>query len=213
MKWVIIKGTRYPSSVISAFAAYNIDKHFLKIRIRNKYNIVPFDDINKMDSQMVYLMNNYPDFVQIGRWWISKKAVMSWVPKGQACMGRRSGKTRRSPCSRVFYRIKKCIKMENKEQNFINRYKDVQESIVKAMDKALERAIGNKVIDFEKCEDNYLDVYPLIGAVLQKEVGRVLGENVNKNICRSMKIKATKYRNDYRVWLDYAGDYRNKNIE
>lgn len=63
---------------------------------------------------------------------------------------------------------KKYIKMENKEQDFINRYKDVQESIVKAMDKALERAIGNKVIDFEKCEGNYLDVYPLIGAVLQK---------------------------------------------
>ena len=103
--------------------------------------------------------------------------------------------------------------MENREQDFINRYKDVQESIVKAMDKALERAIGNKVIDFEKCEDNYLDVYPLIGAVLQKEVGRVLGENANKNICRGMKIKATKYRNDYRVWLDYAGDYGNKNIE
>ena len=35
--------------------------------------------------------------------------------------------------------------MENKEQDFINRYKDVQESIVKAIDKALERAIGNKV--------------------------------------------------------------------
>lgn len=54
--------------------------------------------------------------------------------------------------------------MENKEQDFINRYKDAQESIVKAMDKALERAIGNKVIDFEKREGNYLDVYPLIGA-------------------------------------------------
>lgn len=38
-------------------------------------------------------------------------------------------------------------------QDFINRYKNVQESIVKAMDKALERAIGNKAIDFEKCED------------------------------------------------------------
>lgn len=38
-------------------------------------------------------------------------------------------------------------------QDFINRYKNVQESIIKAMDKALERAIGNKVIDFEKCED------------------------------------------------------------
>lgn len=47
---------------------------------------------------------------------------------------------------------KKHIKMENKEQDFINRYKNVQESIVKAMDKALERAIGNKAIDFEKCE-------------------------------------------------------------
>lgn len=67
-------------------------------------------------------------------------------------------------------------------QDFINRYKNVQESIIKAMDKALERAIGNKVIDFEKCEDNYLDVYPLIGAVLQKEVRRVLGENANKDI-------------------------------
>lgn len=26
MKWVIIKGVRYPSSVISAFAAYNMDE-------------------------------------------------------------------------------------------------------------------------------------------------------------------------------------------
>ena len=68
MKWVIIKGVRYPSSVISAFAAYNMDNPFLKVRIRNKYHIVPFDDVNKMVSQMVYLIDNYPDFVQIGRW-------------------------------------------------------------------------------------------------------------------------------------------------
>lgn len=53
MKWVIIKGVRYPSSVISAFAAYNMDNPFLKVRIRNKYHIVPFDDVNKMVSQMV----------------------------------------------------------------------------------------------------------------------------------------------------------------
>lgn len=82
MKWVIIKGVRYPSSVISAFAAYNMDNPFLKVRIRNKYHIVPFDDVNKMANQMVYLMDNYPDFVQIGRWWISKKAVMSWGSQG-----------------------------------------------------------------------------------------------------------------------------------
>lgn len=87
MKWVIIKGVRYPSSVISAFAAYNMDNPFVKIRIRNKYHIVSFDDVNKMASQMVYLMNNYPDFVQIGRWWISKKHVMSWAPKGEAVDG------------------------------------------------------------------------------------------------------------------------------
>lgn len=103
---------------------------------------------------------------------------------------------------------KKHIKMENKEQDFINRYKNVQESIVKAMDKALERAIGNKVIDFEKCEGNYLDVYPLIGAVLQKELDRVLGGSVSKDIHRKMKKDARKYANDFRVWIDYAGDYR-----
>lgn len=96
MKWVIIKGVRYPSSVISAFAAYNMDNPFLKVRIRNKYHIVPFDDVNKMVSQMVYLMDNYPDFVQIGGWWISKKAVMSWVPKGQAVDG--SGWSYPLPC-------------------------------------------------------------------------------------------------------------------
>lgn len=103
---------------------------------------------------------------------------------------------------------KKHIKMENKEQDFINRYKNVQESIVKAMDKALERAIGNKAIDFEKCEGNYLDVYPLIGAVLQKELDRVLGGSVSKDIHRKIKKDARKYANDFRVWIDYAGDYR-----
>lgn len=82
MKWMVIKGVRYPSSVISAFAAYNMDNPFLKVRIRNKYHIVPFDDVNKMANQMVYLMDNYPDFVQIGRWWISKKAVIREIVPG-----------------------------------------------------------------------------------------------------------------------------------
>ena len=30
------------------------------------------------------------------------------------------------------------------------------------MDKALERALENEVIDPSKCDGNYLDVYPLI---------------------------------------------------
>lgn len=103
--------------------------------------------------------------------------------------------------------------MGNKEQDFINRYKNAQESIARAMDKALERAIGNKVIDFEKREGDYLDVYPLIGAVLRKEPRSVLSENANKSISRNMKIKAAKYRDNHRVWMDYAGDYRNENME
>jgi hypothetical protein len=41
MKWVIIKGVRYPISVVSAFAAYYGDNPFLKIRIRNKGNYIP----------------------------------------------------------------------------------------------------------------------------------------------------------------------------
>lgn len=40
--------------------------------------------------------------------------------------------------------------MENKEQDFINRYKNVQESIVKAMDKALERASGKYYVGHKK---------------------------------------------------------------
>lgn len=68
MKWVIIKGVRYPISVVSAFAAYYGDNPFLKIRIRNKYHIIYFDNMDYLNIQIRYLINNYPDFVQIGMW-------------------------------------------------------------------------------------------------------------------------------------------------
>lgn len=45
MKWIIIKGVRYPISVVSAFAAYYGNNPFLKIRIRNKYHIISFDNL------------------------------------------------------------------------------------------------------------------------------------------------------------------------
>lgn len=72
MKWVIIKGVRYPISVVSAFAAYYGDNPFLKIRIRNKYHIIYFDDMDYLNIQIRYLINNYPDFVQIGNWYIQE---------------------------------------------------------------------------------------------------------------------------------------------
>lgn len=87
MKWVIIKGVRYPMSVVSAFAAYYGNNPFLKIRIRSKYHIISFDNFDCLNIQIRYLTNNYPDFVQIGNWYISKKQVMSWGPKGQAVDG------------------------------------------------------------------------------------------------------------------------------
>lgn len=113
--------------------------------------------------------------------------------------------------------------MENKEQDFINRYKNVQESIVKAMGKALERAIGNKVINFEKCEGDYLDVYPLIGAVLQLAIIHELKEKFKNELMReisnpiSEKIEdiARESMNDlvenasekkYRFRLDYMDE-------
>lgn len=96
-----------------------------------------------------------------------------------------------------------------KEENFINRYNCVKEDIIKALNEALTRAIGNEVIDFEKCEDNYLDVYPLIGAALQRELHQIL-EGGTVNTAKVVKRKASKYAKDYRIWHDYAGDYRTK---
>lgn len=97
------------------------------------------------------------------------------------------------------------------KQEFIKRYNDVRESVINAMDKTLTRAIGNDVIDFDKCIGNYLDVYPLIGAVLKRELRYILEGSPYDNVKRLQKRKATEYEKNYRVWQDYAGDYRTKN--
>lgn len=96
-----------------------------------------------------------------------------------------------------------------KKDNFIKRYNYVKDDIIRCLDKALIKAIGNEVIEFDKLEDNYLDVYPLISAVLKKELDWIEygGDNI---ICRKIKRKSTQYKNDYRIWHDYAGDYRTK---
>ena len=51
MKWMVIKGVRYPSSVISAFAAYNMDNPFLKVRIRNREMVDIQEGGNVLGSQ------------------------------------------------------------------------------------------------------------------------------------------------------------------
>lgn len=71
------------------------------------------------------------------------------------------------------------------KQEFIEKYNFVKESVISAMDKALERALENEV-----CDGNYLDVYPLIGAVLKRELSYIL--DGSPTYSRSIKRKATK---------------------
>lgn len=54
---------------------------------KRKHHIIYFDNFDCLNIQIRYLTNNCPDFVQIGNWYISKKQVMSWGPKGQAVDG------------------------------------------------------------------------------------------------------------------------------
>ena len=43
--------------------------------------------------------------------------------------------------------------------------------------------------------------------LLQGDCSEYGGDNI---ICRKIKRKSTQYKNDYRIWHDYAGDYRTK---
>lgn len=96
------------------------------------------------------------------------------------------------------------------KEDFIKRYNNLRDSIIRDMDEALERAIGNECIDFEKAFDDYKDVYPLMVAVLQKSLYECLEGSGDDSITRQQKKKATTYRNDFRIWINYAGDYRYK---
>ena len=44
------------------------------------------------------------------------------------------------------------------KQEFIKKYNDIKDDIIKSMDKALKRALGNEVIKLEVCIGNYLFV-------------------------------------------------------
>ena len=96
------------------------------------------------------------------------------------------------------------------KENFAKRYNQLKADVIADMDKALERAICNKVLDFDKMVDNFLDVYPLIGAVLQRNLVAFLEGGSYNSTTRALKRQSSKYCADYRIWHDYAGDYRSK---
>ena len=79
-----------------------------------------------------------------------------------------------------------------KKQEFIRRYNDIRDGVIKTMDEALTRAIGNEVIDLEKCVGNYLDIYPLIGAALQRELFTNLNITNHANNYRNSKAARRK---------------------
>lgn len=96
------------------------------------------------------------------------------------------------------------------KEAFTKRYNIVRDGVCAALDLALTRAIGNNALDFDGMADNFADVYPLIAAVLQRELHSILEGSSYDHTRRSQKLQATKYRRDYRIWTNYAGDYTTK---
>lgn len=90
------------------------------------------------------------------------------------------------------------------KENFIKRYNVCKESVIMAMDETLNNAIENGVIKFEDLENNYLAVYPLIAAVLEREAYFCLEGGSDESVTRQMKRQCRKYRNDIRVWYKMA---------
>lgn len=96
------------------------------------------------------------------------------------------------------------------KENYIKRYNDVRQTVIDAMDEALERALGNGALDLDSMADNYADIYPLIAAVLQRETEYCLEGSSYESTRRAQKRQAAKYRGDYRIWMNYAGDYKDR---
>ena len=98
--------------------------------------------------------------------------------------------------------------MGTTEANFRKRYNDIKATVITAMEEALEMAIGNKTLDLDNMNDNYADVYPLISAVLQREINHAIDGSSYERVRRNQKRRMQAYMRDYRIWTDYAGDYR-----
>lgn len=97
------------------------------------------------------------------------------------------------------------------KQEFIRKYNVVKDNITNSMEIALNWAIENEFIDLEKCQGNYSDVYPLIVVVLQRELDAFT--NGESEYVKRIRKLAEKYKKDYRIWEEYAGDYRGEKEE
>ncbi len=60
----------------------------MRIRIRNKYHIIYFDNMDYLNIQTRYLINIYPDFCADRELVYIQKQVMSWAPRGRPWTGR-----------------------------------------------------------------------------------------------------------------------------
>lgn len=56
------------------------------------------------------------------------------------------------------------------KQEFIKKYNDIKDDIIKSMDKALKRALGNEVIKLDDCKGNLSRCLPLVRCGFTKRV-------------------------------------------
>lgn len=90
--------------------------------------------------------------------------------------------------------------MKQKKENFIKRYGDVKQQVIDAIDHALKSALKHNAINFDEHEDNYIDVYPLIGAVLERELKYCLAGSVDANTNKWLQKKCREYLNNVVIW-------------
>lgn len=93
--------------------------------------------------------------------------------------------------------------MATTKEKFTQRYNDVKENVIKALDKALVLALEHDALDLENMQDNYLDVYPLIAAALEVEKKSAIGASCYPHIVRKQKRQCKAYLNDVRIWFNY----------
>lgn len=89
--------------------------------------------------------------------------------------------------------------MATTKELFTKQYNNVKQQVIESMDKALTKALEDGAIDFENAYGNYRDVYPLIGAILEKNAREcIYGGSTSTH--REMRRKANWFKKLQWFW-------------
>lgn len=92
--------------------------------------------------------------------------------------------------------------MATTKEKFIQRYNEQKEQVMKSLDKALEEVLHNDAFDFEKGEDSYKDVYPIIAAVCEKTASDIIETSSYDHVRKEMRKETNKYKRQ--TWFRYV---------